>query len=75
MPQRALSKHDATFKLLLSKVRMEVAEQYLQSSAIPLAELTGILGYSNRSAFSRAFKNSHGESPEQWKNRRAWLDL
>jgi AraC-like DNA-binding protein len=54
---------------------MEVAEQYLQSSAIPLAELAEILGYRNRSAFSRAFKNSRGESPERWKNRRAWLDL
>jgi len=73
--QRELSKREVTFKQLLSATRMEVAEQYLQSSAIPLAELTGILGYSNRSAFSRAFKNSHGESPERWKNRRAWLEL
>jgi AraC-like DNA-binding protein len=69
--QRELSKYEATFKQLLSATRMEVAEQYFQSSAIPLAELAKILGYRNRSALSRAFKNSHGESPVRWKNRRA----
>ena len=68
--QRELSKHEVTFKQLLSATRMEVAEQYLQSSAIPLADLAEILGYRNRSAFSRAFKKSHGESPEQWKKNR-----
>ena len=73
--QRALAKHEVNFTQLLSEIRMEVAEQYLQDSTIPLEELSGILGYRNRSAFSRAFKNSHGESPERWKNRRAWLEL
>jgi AraC-like DNA-binding protein len=65
--QRALSSHDATFKQLLSDIRMELAEHYLQNSAIALTDLTEMLGYRNLSAFSRAFKNSHGESPEQWK--------
>jgi AraC-like DNA-binding protein len=73
--QRELSKQKVTFKQLLSATRMEVAEQFLQNTAISQTELADILGYSNRSAFSRAFKNSHGESPEQWKNSRAWLDL
>jgi AraC-like DNA-binding protein len=71
--QRALAKHEVNFTQLLSKTRMEVAEQYLQDSTIPLEELSGILGYRNRSAFSRAFKRSHGESPEQWRNSRASL--
>ena len=68
--QRDLSSHDATFKQLLSDIRMEVAEHYLQSSALALSDLTEMLGYRNLSAFSRAFKNSHGESPEQWKKSR-----
>jgi len=65
--QRALSEQDVTFKQLLLELRMEVAEHYLQSSALALSDLTEMLGYRNLSAFSRAFKHSHGESPEQWK--------
>jgi len=68
--QRALSEQDVTFKQLLFELRMEVAEHYLQSSALALSDLTEMLGYRNLSAFSRAFKNSHGESPEQWKKHR-----
>jgi AraC-like DNA-binding protein len=68
--QRELSKHELTFKQLLSVTRMEVAERFLQSSPILLADLAEILGYRNRSAFSRAFKNSHGEYPGQWKESR-----
>ena len=71
--QRTLAKHEVNFTQLLSEIRMEVAEQYLQDSTISLAELSGLLGYRNRSAFSRAFKRSHGESPEQWRNSRASL--
>ena len=68
--QRALSERDVAFKQLLLELRMEVAEHYLQSSALALSDLTEMLGYRNLSAFSRAFKNSHGESPEQWKKHR-----
>ncbi|MEP1595516.1 MAG: AraC family transcriptional regulator, partial [Halieaceae bacterium] len=68
--QRALSGQDVTFKQLLLELRMEVAEHYLQSSTLALSDLTEMLGYRNLSAFSRAFRNSHGESPEQWKRNR-----
>jgi AraC-like DNA-binding protein len=61
--QRALAKHEVNFTQLLSKTRMEVAEQYLQDSTIPLEELSGILGYRNRSAFSRAFKRKKHNVP------------
>jgi AraC-like DNA-binding protein len=68
--QRALSERDVSFKQLLLELRMEVAEHYLQSSTLALSDLTEMLGYRNLSAFSRAFKNSHGESPEQWRKDR-----
>jgi AraC-like DNA-binding protein len=68
-----LAKHEVNFTQLLLDIRMEVAEQYLQNSTNTLEELSGILGYRNRSAFSRAFKRSHGESPEQWRNSRTSL--
>ena len=65
--QRVLAERDCTFKQLLLDVRMELAEHYLRSSSLSLADLTGMLGYRNLSAFSRAFKNTHSESPDQWR--------
>jgi AraC-like DNA-binding protein len=65
--QRDLAKHNCTFKQLLLEIRMELAEQYLRSSDITLSDLTELLGYQNLSAFSRAFKNSYGLSPDLWR--------
>ena len=65
--QRELLKHGVTFRELLGEVRQDVAEHYLRSSSIPLVDLADILGYRNVSAFSRAFKNTCGTSPEHWK--------
>ena len=74
--QRELRKHGVTFRELLAEVRQDVAEHYLRSSGIHLADLADILGYRNVSAFSRAFKNACGMSPEHWKreNNRATLE-
>ena len=69
--QRELQIKGVTFRELLKNVRREVAEHYLRNSSIPLVDLAEILGYRNVSAFSRAFKNDHGMSPEQWKHRHA----
>jgi AraC-like DNA-binding protein len=65
--QRDLAKHNCTFKQLLLEIRMELAEQYLRSSDIALSDLTELLGYQNLSAFSRAFKNTYGLSPDLWR--------
>jgi AraC-like DNA-binding protein len=65
--QRDLAKHNCTFKQLLLEMRMELAEQYLRSSDIALSDLTELLGYQNLSAFSRAFKNAYGISPDFWR--------
>jgi AraC-like DNA-binding protein len=65
--QRDLAEHNYTFKQLLLEVRMELAEQYLRSSDIALSDLTELLGYQNLSAFSRAFKNTYGLSPDLWR--------
>ena len=65
--QRNLAEHNCTFKQLLLEIRMELAQQYLRSSDINLSDLTEMLGYQNLSAFSRAFKNSYGLSPELWR--------
>lgn len=65
--QRQLSLEGLTFKSLLSHVRQGLAEEYLLNSSISVSELSEFLGYSNPSAFSRAFKRMTGVSPDHWK--------
>lgn len=66
--QRMLARHNDTFKSLLTSVRQDVAIEYLRDSNIPLVDLADMLGYRNVSAFSRAFKNNVGLSPDHWRH-------
>jgi AraC-like DNA-binding protein len=68
--QRALREHRLTFRQLLLDVRQELAEDYFRNSSLSVLELSDLLGYSNASAFSRAFKQRTGVSPQHWKGRR-----
>jgi len=65
--QRDLARNNSGFQQLLLEIRMELAESYLQNSEMSLSDLTELLGYRNLSAFSRAFKATHGASPLQWR--------
>lgn len=65
--QRALREQRLTFRQLLNDVRQELAEEYFRSSSLSVVELSDLLGYSNASAFSRAFKQRTGMSPQHWK--------
>lgn len=65
--QRDLASQEVTFRQLLMAVRQEIAEHYIRHSTITLAELADLLGYRNASAFSRAFKQQTGKSPQSWK--------
>jgi AraC-like DNA-binding protein len=65
--QRALRQDGTTFKELLRKTRLEVAEFYLLRSQIGLVQLADILGYNAPSALTRSFKQEHGMSPQLWR--------
>ena len=65
--QRQLKEQGTTFAELLESVRIDMARQYLSDSDVPLTQLTYILGYSELSVFSRAFKRWFGKSPRAWK--------
>lgn len=67
--QRQLLSEGVSFKQLLNKTRLDIAQDFLAHSQIPLTQIADILGYSELSAFSRAFKTSTGQSPEQWRRR------
>lgn len=65
--QRRLREENLTFSKLVDQVRREMATHYLTQRQLPISELAPLLGYSETSAFSRAFKRWFGVSPRQWR--------
>ncbi|MBI5504342.1 MAG: AraC family transcriptional regulator [Deltaproteobacteria bacterium] len=61
--QRRLAEERTSFTELLAVVRRELAEQYVLNPQIPVTEISYMLGFSEVSAFSRAFKRWTGRSP------------
>lgn len=63
--QRRLAEQRTSFQDLLASVRRELAERYVRDLALPVTEISYMLGFSDLSAFSRAFKRWTGRSPAE----------
>jgi AraC-like DNA-binding protein len=61
--RRQLKDCGAAFDELTLSVRQRVARRYVENSDSQLTAIALALGYSDLSAFSRAFKRWHGQSP------------
>ncbi len=64
--QNRLSEQATTFKQLVDELRRGIAQQQLLQSHVPISQLCDLLGYSDQTAFSRAFKRWFGVSPREW---------
>jgi AraC-like DNA-binding protein len=62
---RRLKERECSFRGLLKEVRQELAAQYIEDDSLTLTEITFLLGFSEMSSFSRAFKNWNGVSPSE----------
>ncbi len=62
---RKLQKENTSFKLLLTEIRRELAQQYIQDRSKTLTEISFLLGFSEVSSFSRAFKGWTGQPPSE----------
>ena len=62
---RKLQKEDTSFKILLTEIRKELAQQYIQDRSKTLTEISFMLGFSEVSSFSRAFKGWTGRPPSE----------
>lgn len=62
---RRLKDDGESFRTLLKSVRQELAGQYLADNSLTLTEITFLLGFSEMSSFSRAYKHWHGVSPSE----------
>lgn len=62
--QRRLAEHHITFSECVDLVRNRLAMLYLQEPHLSISHISDLLGYSEISAFSRAFRRWQGTAPE-----------
>lgn len=67
--RRQLRDCDAAYDEFLLSVRQAAALRYVESADHDLTTIALMLGYSELSAFSRAFRRWHGRSPSACRNR------
>ena len=65
--QRRLDENGISFAELLDEVRAELAKNKLQGSDLSLAEIGFLLGFSEQSSFTRAFKRWIGQTPREYR--------
>jgi len=63
--QRKLHQSGTTFRDLLDSTREDLARQYVTDQSVELTETAFLLGFSEHSSFSRAFKRWTGHSPKE----------
>ena len=62
---RKLSAEGTSYKALLTEVRQDLAKQYIQDRSMTLTEISFMLGFSEVSSFSRAYKGWTGQPPSE----------
>ena len=71
MHRRTLSRHLKSsglgYRGITNEIRFEIARQLLEDTTMPLGEITAALGYSEASAFTRAFRRWSGQTPTTWR--------
>lgn len=53
---------------LLDAVRLRLAQRLLREQALSLAEISARCGFSEQSAFQRAFRRWTGQTPQRWRD-------
>lgn len=65
--QRRLSDQGLTFQALVDQARRESAERFLAATDYSIAEVAFLTGFSEQSAFTRAFKRWAGQTPGSYR--------
>lgn len=66
---RKLSQKNIRFRTFVLDFRIELAQAYLAEPNLSLLEIAMLLGYSEQSSFTRAFRARTNESPNRYRNR------
>ena len=62
-----LKGEDTSFRKIVDDLRFATAQQFLATSHVGLREIALLLGYSDATAFSRAFQRWSGKPPSAWR--------
>lgn len=65
--QRRLAEDNTSFADIADSIRREISEYYLASTDQSISDISYLLGYSEISAFTRAFRRWHGVPPKQYR--------
>ena len=66
--KRRLKESGTSFKEILANTRRELGEKYIQDSSLSLTEIAYMLGFSDSSSLSRAYKGWTGKSPSEYRS-------
>jgi AraC-like DNA-binding protein len=67
--QRRLVDSGTTFHKVSDAVLARLAAGYLTDPSVSVSEVAFLLGFSEQSAFNRAFRRWTGDSPGRWRRR------
>jgi AraC-like DNA-binding protein len=71
MSRRTLNRHlnalGTNFQEVVDEIRFEIARQLLKDTSNEVAQIGFLLGYSNSSAFTRAFRRWSSTTPAAWR--------
>ena len=65
--QRRLAERGYSFQTIVDESRRQLAERLLKQTSYSLAEVAFMTGYSEQSAFNRAFKRWAGQTPRSYR--------
>ena len=66
--RRQLADEGTRFRAIVDQLRYETALQFLSTSRLGCADIALLLGYSEASVLSRAFRRWSGQSPDEWRS-------
>ena len=69
--QRKLAEADLTYQKLVDDTRRDLAMRHLEDPRHSITDVTFLLGFSQQSAFTRAFKRWTGMSPSEYRAQRS----
>jgi AraC-like DNA-binding protein len=65
--QLKLAEKETTFQDTLDTTRQNLASGYIEQSHLAITEIAYLLGFSDASNFTRAFRRWHGVSPRDYR--------
>jgi AraC-like DNA-binding protein len=67
--QRKLAEAEMTYQRLVDETRRDLALRYIEDPRNSIIDITFLLGFSQQSAFTRAFKRWTGIAPSEYRQR------